>query len=205
MSNDPFSLSNIRDIVEPAAISAWPQATTARLLGGLVIVWAVAVVVVLLIRRRRNAYRRAGLRELPEIEKRLSGSGTGVTALRELAVLLKRVALAAWPREHVASLSGERWLAFLDSTCPGANFTSGSGRLLESSSSASDGAMSSVARADIDGLVRAARRWIGHHRVPIADSLQRSAAAGSPRHSMSAGSPRRSTAGGSEPSARSEE
>jgi hypothetical protein len=195
MTSDPFSLSNIRDIVEPAALSAWPQATTARLLAGLLVVWAIAGVVVLLMRRRRNEYRRAGLRELPEIAKRLSGSDTRVVALRELAVLLKRVALAAWPREQVASLSGERWLAFLDSTCRGTDFTSGAGRLLESSSGASDAEVDPVAWADIDRLVRSARRWIGHHRVPTVDS---------PRRSMAAGATRPGPAAGPEPSTRGE-
>ncbi|MBN8910366.1 MAG: DUF4381 family protein, partial [Rhodospirillales bacterium] len=50
-------------------------------------------------RWRRNRYRRAALRELG----RLPRTGNVVPAL---AALLKRTALAAFPRERVAALTG---------------------------------------------------------------------------------------------------
>ena len=48
--------------------------------------------------RKRDAYRRAGLALLD-----------GVSTVHDVSVVLKRVALAAYPREQVASLYGEDW------------------------------------------------------------------------------------------------
>jgi uncharacterized protein DUF4381 len=66
----------------------------------------------------RNRYRRAALRELA------SADGSAIPAL------LKRTALAAWPREEVASLSGEDWLQFLDTHGTKNSFMDGPGRIL---------------------------------------------------------------------------
>jgi hypothetical protein len=60
--------------------------------------------------RRRSAYRRAGLALLPEAH-----------SIYEVSVLLKRVALAAWPRSQVASLHGPDWVNFLEDNCPGSD------------------------------------------------------------------------------------
>jgi hypothetical protein len=58
----------------------------------------------------RDRYRREALRELAS------------TRPDQLSALLKRTALAAWPREEVASLSGDSWLRFLQTTAPGDDF-----------------------------------------------------------------------------------
>jgi hypothetical protein len=65
---------------------------------------------------------------------------------------MKRVALAAFPREQVASLYGEEWAAFLRETCP-------RGRFPET--------ITTDAGAEPDAaLVAFAGTWIRHHRVP---------------------------------------
>jgi hypothetical protein len=51
-----------------------------------------------------NRYRREALRELPLLPP------------EQISALLKRTALAAWPREKVASLSGDAWLQFLNTS-----------------------------------------------------------------------------------------
>ena len=53
----------------------------------------------------------------------------GLTA--ELALLVRRTALSTFPREHVAALAGPAWLAFLDRTNGGHEFSQGPGRILE--------------------------------------------------------------------------
>ena len=63
--------------------------------------------------RQRNAYRRAGLTLLESAH-----------TADEINVVLKRVALAVFPREQVASLHGEDWIQFMQSTCPGEPFAS---------------------------------------------------------------------------------
>ena len=45
-----------------------------------------------------------------------------------LAAILRRTALAAYPRVTVASLSGQEWLQFLDAQVGGTAFSTGAGR-----------------------------------------------------------------------------
>jgi hypothetical protein len=74
--------------------------------------------------------------------------------------LVKRVALAAFPRERVASLSGQEWLAFLDATGRTDAFTHGPGRTLES------GYEPGRHRASPQ-LFAAVRHWIKRHRTDL--------------------------------------
>ena len=76
---------------------------------------------------------------------------------QEIAALLKRTALAASPREAVASLYGADWAAFLCRTA---------GNDAEVAAAADRLALSTY-RADADGreLVNSARRWIRLHRA----------------------------------------
>ena len=95
-------LDKLHDFYQPP-----PPAWTPQTLGWYVL-FAIAGLLVLwltvhLVRRWfANSYRREALRELPLLQP------------DEFSALLKRTALAAWPRERVASLSGPKWLKFLD-------------------------------------------------------------------------------------------
>ncbi|MSP28583.1 MAG: DUF4381 domain-containing protein [Methylococcales bacterium] len=50
--------------------------------------------------------------------------------LAELSVLLRRVAISVAPRGQTAGLTGQAWLAFLDSALKDTPFTTGAGRCL---------------------------------------------------------------------------
>jgi hypothetical protein len=65
---------------------------------------------------------------------------------------MKRVALSAFPREQVASLYGDDWATFLQTTCPNQDFL----QLVTTESGAEAG----------QELVRLAATWIREHRVP---------------------------------------
>ena len=139
--DERYSLDNLRDIVVPEPPSLWPPAPEAWLL--LVVVIAAVTTVLYQWRRRRraNAYRRAGLSLLHE-------AGT----VHEISVILKRVALAAFPREQVASLYGEEWAAFLSQTSGRRDFSP----LIQV---APDTPVDNKAR-------RLAATWIRRHRPP---------------------------------------
>jgi hypothetical protein len=141
MPQDAASLQNLRDIVIPEPPTLWPPAPGVWVL--LVIALAVAIALFLLWRRTRarNAYRRAGIALLEDAR-----------TTRDVNVILKRVALAAWPRPEVAPLYGDDWAAFLDGNCARSRFSS---------------------LAPVDDateppreLTRSARIWIRHHRAP---------------------------------------
>jgi len=141
MPQDAASLQNLRDIVVPEPPPVWPPAPGVWVL--LVIVLAVVLALFLWWWRasQKNAYRRAGLALLE-----------GARTSREINIVLKRVALAAWPRAEVAPLYGADWAEFLDGSCPRTRFSS-------------LGMIDDGAEPSKDAQ-RLAQTWIRHHRAP---------------------------------------
>jgi hypothetical protein len=125
----PDPLAGLRGYHLPDAVSWWPPAPGWWLLAGLVLL-AVAVAAVLFVRRwRRRAALRAALAELDALDAELGALDPGEYA-RRLSRLLRRVALARYPRHTVAGLTGDAWLQFLDERGNTQAFTRGRGRLL---------------------------------------------------------------------------
>jgi hypothetical protein len=150
MSSDPASLDNLRDIVEPAAVSWWPPAIGWWLLLGVILVVAAVFACRALRRWQADAYRRAAL-----VELRSAGSNA------EVSVILKRTALAAFPRVDVASLSGQRWCQWLGETS-GIQLTDAQRQCL------SAGIFADTDRGP-DQLKEFASRWIRGHQHPSED------------------------------------
>ena len=153
MNADPGSLENLHDLVMPVPVPWWPPAL------GWVIVSAALFTVLSwwLIRAIRhwqsNSYRREALVLLEKSD----GSGA------ELPTLIKRVALSAYPRERVASLTGEEWLAFLDHTGHTDAFTTGAGRWL--ARLAYEPRLTALlSTTELTGLRTAVRDWILRHQ-----------------------------------------
>jgi len=96
---------------------------------------------------QRNAYRRAALWEI-------DAAGTDMTALSSI---LKRTALAAYPRRDVAGLSGDAWLRFLDDTVSSTAFTAGVGKALATAPYQQE----AVAEPALIALVKS---WVRDHR-----------------------------------------
>ena len=105
--------------------------------------------------RFAEGVRREALRELDKI-------APSPQTLAEVAVLAKRVALAAYPRERVASLTGGPWLTFLDETGGTSVFTNGPGRYLESA--AFERNPPTPGREELAELLSAIRHWIRRHQ-----------------------------------------
>ncbi len=106
MNSQVPSIEQLQELGLPAPVSYWPQTWGWWVLLGLlilgVLVWAARA----WLAWRRNAYRREALARLDALED-----------LRELPVLLKRVALsmplAPEEQQRVPTLSGADWQAFL--------------------------------------------------------------------------------------------
>src|SRR5262245_48254962 len=75
-----------------------------------------------------------------------------------LALLVRRTALAAFPRQQVASLAGPAWLAFLDRTYGGQEFSQGPGQILGLAPYEPQRSIS-----DMRPLIDLVRRWIRTH------------------------------------------
>lgn len=143
---DPADLSNLRDLALPPEVSLWPPAPGWWIVAAAGLA-AAAILSAAAARYRRNAYRREALRQLDTVDP------------GGISTILKRAALATWPREQVAALTGAAWLAFLDRTGRTTAFTDGAGRHIETLAfdGAIDGQAAGAARAE-------ARAWVRRHR-----------------------------------------
>lgn len=142
-------LSRLHDIHLPAAVSWWPPAPGWWGVVALVVI-AAALVYVIYTRRRRNRWRAKALAELARLR-----DAAPERRLRDLSVLLRRVAISRFPRHDVAALTGEAWLAFLDRTLGDAKaFQSEAGRVLLS------GPYACEAEVDTASLLVLCERWI---------------------------------------------
>ncbi|MBO9435963.1 DUF4381 domain-containing protein [Ruegeria sp. R13_0] len=97
-------LNMLEPAPEPSPISMMPQTWGWAALAVLLLVVLFAAVSVFRKNRRANAYRRAALEEL---------SAPDIPTAR-IAEVLRRTALAAYPRDKVAGLYGDEWVKFLN-------------------------------------------------------------------------------------------
>lgn len=154
---DLASLSRLHDIVVPEPLPWWPPAPGWIVLAGLLFL---AFAILSWFRWRlwkRDAYRRAALVELDRI------GGGEREELASLPALIKRTALAAYPRTEVAPLYGDAWLEFLDREGHTDRFTRGPGRLLLELSFR-PGAAEALDAQGATELLALARDWIRRHR-----------------------------------------
>lgn len=117
----------LKDIHLPEAISWWPPA-----IGW----WLLAVLIPLSIALMYWIYKRLTRKTAIKTAKQNLTAIKDNTALdnnqklRELSILIRRVAISVTPRTEAASLTGRQWLAFLDNSVTGAPFSEGCGQLL---------------------------------------------------------------------------
>ena len=146
-SVDGDPLASLRPLHPPAPVEWWPPAPGW---------WVLAALLLVLLglvwwHRRRTALRRAALLELAQLERSEPDDTRLAIGVNQL---LRRVALACFPRRQVAALSGEAWLRFLDSEAGGTGFCAGPGRLLATAPFAP------VTRLERAALLALAQQWI---------------------------------------------
>ena len=142
----------LRDIHLPNPIAWWPPAP-----GWWLLFFGIPALLILLwwLWRwlRRKTVKKLALAELELIAQ----SDANVRdKVHDLAILLRRVSLSLYPREQVASLVGDQWLAFLDGPMGNHSFSHGVGRLFI------EAPYRREAQADLDALYALCREWINH-------------------------------------------
>ena len=157
------NLANLHDIVLSAPVSWWPLAP-----GWYVLAFALLGIAVFAGWRARrrwlaSRYRAEALTELRTVHVE---SMDPTAATIQLMTLLKRTALVAYPRQQVASLSGERWWAFLDERGGGTDFSEKLGPM---STSLLYGAAPNDRAGDdrVEQLKLAVERWIKEHPAVV--------------------------------------
>ena len=158
IANDP--VAGLVDIPLPHGVSLWPQTWESRVVIAALLVAAAVALWQFVHHRRANRYRREALAELDRITHTPAANLSSSELAMQLSLLVRRTALAAFPREQVAPLAGSAWLAFLDRTGSETEFSNGVGRWLVrapySRMQPDDGQRSL--------LIDLTRRWIrGHH------------------------------------------
>ena len=163
-SPDPASLQNLNDIVLPATVGWWPMATGWYFLIGLMLIALAWFGYRSLRDWTKNRYRRAALRELQLLEDRIHDADERDASLRQIPILLKRTALSAYPRSQVASLTGDDWFYFLNSTVKTESFTGSTVSVLNTISYSS-GKLTAIDSQAATTLLNASRQWLKHHRL----------------------------------------
>jgi hypothetical protein len=136
------SRAAMHDLILPPPVPFWPATPAWYALRAVLLLLALWLLARVWRHWRRDAYRRAALRALD-----------AATQPAEIAAILKRTALAAWPRARVAALAGPDWAAFLRRSAPRARLDVATAAML-----------AGLAYAPQPPLARdAARRWVRFH------------------------------------------
>jgi len=153
--NLPQLMELMHDLARPEPVTWLPQTAGWWVLAGWLLVIGSLAIGYASARWYRNRYRREALGLLKAIE-----SGTDIGAAGpEIASVLKRTALVAYPRLEVASLHGTAWADFLrdSSNCDPA--------VERSAVELAGAAYRRDTSVDGETLIAAARRWIKIHRA----------------------------------------
>jgi hypothetical protein len=142
-------LDKLHDYYQPAPPAWIPQTIGWYVLFGVVVLLLLWFAIHALRRWLVNRYRREALREL------------AIATPGQFSALLKRTALVAWPREKVASLSGDAWLKFLSDAGATESFQSAPGNRIEELALRAG----SVSVEDEQTLRTTVAEWIRRHRV----------------------------------------
>jgi hypothetical protein len=126
---DPAQIP-LRDLHLPDAVAGWPPAPGWWIVGALVL-----IVLGYLLRRwwqsrARGAARRYAMRQLNALVTSYEQHRDLIRFAAEASALLRRTMLAYAPREDVAGLTGDAWLAWLDRGLAQPVFANGAGRAL---------------------------------------------------------------------------
>lgn len=139
-------LDRLIEAREPPPVSLMPQTWGWAVLAVVLFAACMFIGVHVWRRYRANGYRRDAIRELE--------TARGDPAA--IAAILRRTALAAYPRRDVAGLTGNDWLRFLDAQVSGSDFRDGPGRLVATAPYR--------ATENEPALYTVARNWIARHR-----------------------------------------
>lgn len=151
-------LAGLRDYHLPDAPSWWLPAPGWWLLAVLLLVLLAGLAWWWRRRRQRLAVAHSARHELSQLRARLAHDGDTGAFVRDLSKLLRRFAIARFPAQRVAALSGEDWLRFLDAHGGNGRFVEGAGRQLLDAPYRQH---AEVAAAELAALVE---DWVRHNR-----------------------------------------
>lgn len=156
-----YLIHGIDEVILPDTIAWLPTAPGWQVLGAITLVFILLQVFRSARRWWRNRYRRDALHQLSLVQQQASSELYDIVAM--LPYYLKVTALQAYPRQEVASLSGDNWLMFLDAHYSGPPFATGIGEKLVSVAYLPREQWA-LSEQQSDTLIRMSRKWIAEHR-----------------------------------------
>lgn len=160
MLNTPDPLQDLRDVHLPDPISWWPPALGWWMIFAVLII-GFGLMAWVWVYRQRTRYRRVAMAKLQEVKRQYAANPDDHWAIREVSHLVRRVALATFPRSQVAGLTGQSWLQFLDATGHTDQFSNGPGLTLCSGPYQAGGSSSA---AELFPLIE---NWLQQITVPL--------------------------------------
>ena len=107
----------LRDIHLPDPISWWPLAPGWWIIAGIIVFIVIAFFIIRKIYRSKALHRETNF-EMERIKNRFIFNSNQYELIQSLSVLLRRSCISYYPRHETASLTGDHWLKYLDSTSP---------------------------------------------------------------------------------------
>lgn len=153
-----YALGDFVEVASPTGISWWPQTAGWWWLGAGLLVYLGLQLWRFLRHWYRNRYRREAIARL----QALANTAAPPSLVRDINQLLKLAALAAFPREQVARLSGMDWAQFLNRQCPDAPFSPQQCQLL----AVGPYTGAEPGPADAMRLLNASMDWVRKHENP---------------------------------------
>ena len=150
----------LRDIHLPDAISWWPPAPGWWILLGILLVSATTVYLLRAIYLSRRL-KRSALSELESIRQQYEQTRNQKQLVEALSILMRRASISFHPRSEAASLTGEHWLDYLDSTSKQPGFNNDAGQLLISAPYLpADHVESNESASHAEALVSLCENWL---------------------------------------------
>jgi len=148
-------LKDLKDIHEPAAISAWPPAIGWWILP--VIVFLLVLIIIKIIRtKRRPNYKKIALVELKNIETNYQIQKNSHETTGEIALLIRKAMVAKYGNQQVAGMIDGEWLNKLDTISRTSLFSNGPGQVLVTVPYAKE------SNVDVQALFNATKKLLSH-------------------------------------------
>ncbi len=150
-------LAQLRDIHLPKPIGWWPLAPGWYWLAVLILMLFMTGIFFITRHYINGRAKRQALHLLASYQYQYQRDLNAPSTAARLSELLKRVALVYFPRTKVASLQGEEWIAFLNSTSKGLDFEKVRTELLDMPYQPS-------LSNDLNLFIKMVRNWIKQRR-----------------------------------------
>ena len=156
---DAPSLNALKDIHLPTPIASWPLAPGWYVLFGILFLSAAWLLVLLRTHQQKTKAKKEALTLLKQYHQHYKDSPNASLISAQINALLKRVALAYYPRQTVAHLQEEAWLDFLNQTSHGIDFQTMRTLLLTTP-------YQMHSQESLEPLFQGAKKWIEQRRRP---------------------------------------